>query len=514
MVKFSKTDYKRLEEIAGRQQAVVKPFENDTPEKRLGRCRKVKKDGWSAFEFFAKQYFPHVVHLEFSSAHRYMFQVIEGRTGLICVTGFRGLGKTAIFGLLYPLWKIVKGEKYLVYVCADIAQSSEKAGFLRYELETNARLLGDFPELKIAEDDEESFFLANNTKIRPASIKQSIRGTINPKTARRPGLIILDDIDSEINLGNPLIGKRRKDKITQEIRGSLDPQSQGRAIWLGNITHPNFAIAQFKSQILEEIKADRKTVNEYSTCLIGNEKCLLQIPVEKGGKSMWEEQYPTDSLPALKAEYGAVGYLREMMGRALIDGLIFKAEWFIAGKIPSDKAMTEVWLYVDPAWGQKGCYKSVISIGYDGYNYYVLKVWVRQCENSKLFEYLHRVHQELTKRFSVRYRASFESNFGQDRMLLDFDSWAREKGLNPIGHFFRKINNRENKNLRIEQLEPVIESGAVVFPEGQDMPTLIGQFTAYPKGYIDGCDAFAGCMERFTRYSKARRVRVRSRFTL
>lgn len=511
MVKFTKTDYKRLEEIAGRQ-AVTKPFENDNPEKKQARCRKVRKAGWSAFEFFAKQYFPHVVNLDFCTAHRYMFNVIEGHRGVIGVTGFRGLGKTAVFGFIYPLWKIVNGEKYLIYICADITQALEKAGFLRYELENNIRLLNDFPGLKIREEDDDAFFLANNTKIRPASIKQSIRGTLNPKTAKRPGLIVLDDIDSETNVGNPLIGKRRKDKITQEIRGTLDPQAKGRAIWLGNLTHPNFAIYQYKAQIIDEIKADRKAVNEYAACLNGNEKRLIQIPVEKNGQSLWEAQYPTESLPALKAEYGTVGYLREMMGRALIDGLIFKAQWFISGTIPPDKEMKEVWLYVDPAWGKKGCYKSVITIGHDGFHYYVLKVWVRQCENSKLFAYLHLVYSELAKRFSVRFRAGFESNFGQDRMLRDFDDWARANNLNPVGHFFRKINNKENKNLRIEQLEPVIESGAVVFPEGQDMPTLIGQFTSYPKGYIDGCDAFAGCMERFAGYGKTKRIRVRSGF--
>jgi hypothetical protein len=43
-----------------------------------------------------------------------------------------------------------------------------------------------------------------------------------------------------------------------------------------------------------------------------------------------------------------------------------------------------------------------------------------------------------------------------------------------------------------------------LFPEGQDTPTLISQFLTYPDGYIDGCDALAGCLERFSEYDIGR----------
>ena len=55
-----------------------------------------------------------------------------------------------------------------------------------------------------------------------------------------------------------------------------------------------------------------------------------------------------------------------------------------------------------------------------------------------------------------------------------------------------------------------IETAKVLFPEGQDTPTLISQFLTYPDGYIDGCDALAGCLERFSEYDIGRnRVKVR-----
>jgi predicted phage terminase large subunit-like protein len=438
-----------------------------------------------------------------------MFRVVDRSKGVIGITGFRGLGKSAIFGFIYPIWKIINGERYVICCSANIEQSAEKTDFIRYELKNNKRLLHDFPELDIQDSDDNIFFLKNNAKIRAVSIKQTIRGTINSRVSRRPGLIVCDDIDEETNIGNIDIGKRKKEKILHEIKGSLDPQVSGKVLWLGNLTHPNFAICQLKEQIVAEMRSGEPSVSGDAPCIVGDEKRLLQIPLERKGRSLWEAQYRSSSLVSLQKELGMVGYLREMMGRSLIDGSIFKAHWFIRDSIPGDSQMHEVWLYFDPAWGTKGCYRAVIAIGYDGHRYYVLKVWCRQCENARMFEYLHQVYSELKQRFGVRVRFSYEANYGQSRIMADFDRWCDDVGLHKIGHYFKAIYNYENKNLRIEALEPVIESGKIIFPDGQDMQTLIAQFTSYPHGYIDGPDAVSGCMERFGAFGTANKVRVR-----
>jgi len=511
MLTIPKLDSKKLE-VAASRAVICEPFGHDSPDKRVMRIRQVKAGDWQAFEFFAKTYFPHIIELDFCPAHHYMFSVVEKSSGVTGITGFRGLGKSAMFGFIYPVWKIILGERYVIYGAANIEQSNEKADFIANEFENNQRLLTDFPHLKIKETDDNVYFLTNNAKIRAVSIKQTIRGTINSRVGKRPGLIILDDIDEETNVGNMTIGKRKMEKIIQEIRGSLDPSSNGKVLWLGNLTHPNFAICQLKKQITDEIKADNIQINENALCLYGDEKRLIQIPLEKNGKSMWEAQYPTSSLPSLKKELGMIGFLREMQGQSLIDGLIFKASWFISGQIPPDKEMREVWLYIDPAWGKKGCFKSIIAIGFNGYQYYVLKAWCRQCENSKMFEYLYNTFSELKSRFGARVRFSYEANFGQTRLMTDFDNWSRNNGFITISHYFKQIINTENKNLRIEALEPIIESGKVVFPEGQDMPTVIGQFTSYPQGYIDAPDALAGCLARFQSYGKRNTIRIRGCF--
>jgi len=103
-----------------------------------------------------------------------------------------------------------------------------------------------------------------------------------------------------------------------------------------------------------------------------------------------------------------------------------------------------------------------------------------------------------------------EANFGQDRLWKEFDDWCDANDLQRISHHIKKIYTKENKNLRIEQTETPIESGKVLFPDGQDMVTLKSQFLTYPDGYIDGCDAVAWCLERFESYGKKKGFKVRT----
>jgi len=510
--KFIQRHNKALTEIASKTISVL-PFIDDNPEAKEERIARTKGEGWDSFSFFCHTYFPHVFGLPFCPAHQTMFNESDKSTGIISITGFRGLGKTVLMGVVYPIWKIIKGERYVIHTAADVDLAQERTAFTLHELINNRRLLSDFPELQPVDTFDLDFYLKNKTRIRARSIKQSHRGTINPKTAKRPGLIICDDIDKEENMGNQSIGKRRMEKITQELAGALDPGQSGKVIWLGNLVHPNYAICQFLSLIIDEIKAIQPEVDTNANSVLkAHQKAILRFSLENlDGTSVWEEQYPTATLPNLKAKFGNTGYQREMLGQPVIEGNIFKFHWFTKYRsLPTATQLKRVWLYADPAWGEKGCFKAVISIGYDGNKFYVLSVWIRQTENTKFFRYYYDKCQELDRTYRVKFRSAMETTYGQARILADFDRWATDNHLPPISHRIKRIDNKENKNLRIERTETLIETAKILFPDGQDTPTLISQFLTYPDGYIDGCDALSGCLERFSEYDIGRnRVRVR-----
>lgn len=510
-MKITQKDLKYFSDIASRTASVL-PFAEDTPAQKKKRIKQASGDTWQSFSYFCLTYFPHIFKHNFCYAHEEMFTIVESNNGVTAVTGFRGLGKTVLMGVVYPIWKIIKGERYIIHTAADSELAEERTAFTYNELTNNKRLLSDFEYLFPEDTDESDFYLKNKARIRARGIKQSFRGTINPKTSTRPGIIICDDIDKEENIGNQSIGRKRLDKITQELGGSLDPSGIGKILWLGNLVHPNYAICQFQQLIEDELKTDKQNFNPDNTShLIGKGKILLRFPLEnEDGRSIWEEQYPSSTLPFLRQKFGFSGYQREFLGKPVIEGNMFKHHWFSKYSI-IPKRFSKVRLYADPAWGQKGCFKAIIAIGYEGHKFYVIKVWIRQTENSKFFSYFYDAYQELSNKYKVRFRASMETNFGQDRILKDFDQWAKDNNLYPISYHIQKINNDQNKNLRIERTDTVIETGKVVFPDNQDTPTLINQFLTYPQGYIDGPDALAGCLERFAEYDTGRnRTRVRS----
>ncbi len=369
MIKITQKDNKRFEEIAEKR-VTIRPFVGNTEKDKRHRRNKVKGEGWKAFSYFCSEYFPHIFGLKFSEGHREAFEYVDERDGINAVSGYRGMGKTVELGIVYPIWKIIKGESYVIHVASDEGLAAERTSFTYNELTQNTRLINDYPELTPIGSDEVDFFLKNRTRIRARGTSQAIRGTINPRTAKRPGVIICDDIDREENIGNQTIGRRKMGKIIKECGGGLDPAG-GKVIWLGNLVHPNYAICQFEELIKEEIKAqDDYQETDFDVYnvqhLFGNDKFLLRFPLEDAeGKSVWEEQYPTESLPALRKKFGHTGYQQEFLGKAVIEGNMFKYHWFKKWKI-LPKNFRRVWLYADPAWGKKGCFKAIVSIGYDG----------------------------------------------------------------------------------------------------------------------------------------------------
>jgi len=194
--KFIHRHNKALTEIASKTISVL-PFIDDNPEAKTDRIRRTTGEGWDAFSFFCHTYFPHIFPLPFCPAHETMFDETEKGSGIIGITGFRGLGKTVLMGVVYPIWMVIKGERYVIHTAADVDLAQERTAFTLHELQNNKRLTIDYPELQPVDAFDLDFYLKNKARIRARSIKQSHRGTINPKTAKRPGLIVCDDIDKE-----------------------------------------------------------------------------------------------------------------------------------------------------------------------------------------------------------------------------------------------------------------------------------------------------------------------------
>ena len=263
----------------------------------------------------------------------------------------------------------------------------------------------------------------------------------------------------------------------------------------------------------DEIKsADPTAKPDDRKHLVSGKKIMLRFPVEDlNGHSVWPEQYPDADLKELKKTMGTVSYLREMMGKKIIEGKVFKWEWFKRWrKLPDHKACYAR-LYADLAPGEKYCYKAFLGGFRNDKTYYVTHIRVRQEKDSAFFRAFYSSFEELLAKFGSRFRAYVEGNFGQYRNFCrDFDLFCMENNLPSITHKIRKYDNMGKKTERIESLETIIEQGKIIFPDGQDTKTLEEQFLAYPDGYMDGPDATEGWLQQFPGYNP-RRGRARAR---
>ena len=252
MKKFTQRQQKTLERIAAKTPSIL-PFAGDTPALRAERLASVLAPDWSGFSTFCTTYFPHIFTLPWAPDHRTMFEHVQDLTGVIAITGFRGLGKTVLMGVAYSLWALARGETYIIHTAADSELADERTRFLHHELSQNRRLLSDFPSSPATSTPG---FGLKTDDVRARGVTQGHRGTFNPLNGKRPGLIICDDIDQSANIGSQRVGRNKLTKIIEEIAGALDPQARGRVLWLGNLVHPNYAICQFRELVLDEIRRD------------------------------------------------------------------------------------------------------------------------------------------------------------------------------------------------------------------------------------------------------------------
>jgi hypothetical protein len=138
---------------------------------------------------------------------------------------FVGLGKTVLMGVVYPIWRIIKGERYVIHTAADVDLAQERTAFTLHELQNNKRLTMDYPELQ----QWMPLISTSISRTKPGSEPEASSRAIEELSipdCQAAGLIVCDDIDKEENMGNQSIGKRRMEKITQELAGGT-PLSGG-----------------------------------------------------------------------------------------------------------------------------------------------------------------------------------------------------------------------------------------------------------------------------------------------
>ncbi len=163
---------------------------------------------------FARAYLPANFNLAPSPMHRELVSLLQQATrqrgARLAIAAPRGHAKSTIVSLAHVLWCICyQKEQFICLVCNTLDQAADSLSQVKAELQSNPRLLEDFPEACEAPGSspgaprwrKNEIIARNGVKVTALGAGSQIRGRRH--RPHRPTLIILDDIENESEVRSP-----------------------------------------------------------------------------------------------------------------------------------------------------------------------------------------------------------------------------------------------------------------------------------------------------------------------
>ncbi|PPC91898.1 MAG: hypothetical protein CTY34_02030 [Methylobacter sp.] len=212
-----------------------------------GKARRER--AWGDYGYFCQTYFPHYVPTpHFSQFHTFIFArfpaCIDAKTDAREVyQAPRGEAKSTYVTQLGALWCIVTGRKHMIGIIMNTEeQAAEMLESIKAELDTNPRLLMDFPEAagRGRVWQATTAITTNNRKIRIGGTGKKIRGMKHGP--HRPDLILLDDVENDENVKVKAQRDKVEDFVLRAVIGLAGPAGGMDVCWVGTSLHYDAAI--------------------------------------------------------------------------------------------------------------------------------------------------------------------------------------------------------------------------------------------------------------------------------
>ena len=233
---------KQLSELGQKLRLQIEAVVDSFPPDKVAADRRLERSH-NDFNFFRRTYFPHYIQFGDSELHLYLDDLLpamvanpDGEHHAIAAP--RGESKSTIVGLIFVIWCIVTERKHYILLAMDAwEQAAEHMESLRAELDSNPRLLNDWPNAtgrgRIWR--EGVIITANNIKVQGAGSGKKIRGRRHGPY--RPDLVIGDDLENDENVMNP----SQRDKLEKWVKRTLlqlgDAAGSLDVVIIGTILH-------------------------------------------------------------------------------------------------------------------------------------------------------------------------------------------------------------------------------------------------------------------------------------
>ena len=436
----------------------------------------------------------------------------------------RGHGKSAYLSNVYPVHQIAYKKRHYIIIVSETEKMSQKfVEWIADQLKFNAKLREDFGELlsplkqRNDMDNLEGFVAYNGCKVQSASIGKQLRGARHG--AYRPDLVILDDLESSKNTNT----KELRDKNFHWFNSVIMPIgdiTKTSFIYMGTLVHGQGLLpavlnrSDFDSKIYSAIVSEPLNTEKWAeieTLLRDTENpnreeqadifyFANKDEMDAGTCTLWNERFSYYDLIKIKINVGSKAFASEYLNKPSDDeSCIFKKDYFVYyNEQQVDISRLSIYGFWDLALGKnsRSDYNAVIILGRDDLTgtMYILESWASKIPLHKAKEQV----KLLIKKWKPRL-------FGVETVQMQFEVYRQLKEeLYKEGIYYTRlmpILPKGKKEMRIEQLEPLVESGFLRFNKGQRM--LIEQMELFPScDHDDSVDALASAVELAGRQRK------------
>ncbi|MCH8824634.1 MAG: phage terminase large subunit [Planctomycetes bacterium] len=479
---------------------------------------------------FAQTYLPAHYKYAPSSMHLQLFEDLQKATverGVhLAIAAPRGHAKSTIVSHTYILWCICyHTEPYIMLISNTLDLSSDFLSLIKRELQSNIRLLEDFPDVceplgsqtGAPRWRQAEIITRNGVKVTALGAEKQIRGRRHNQ--HRPTLIVLDDVENETEVRS---AEQRKHKEQWFNKAVLKVgTSQSNFIVVGTILHydallanlidrsksPNWTGKKFQAVCKwsshtelwskwESIYCHREEFEGAQgpkaarTYFKNNKRVML-----KGTKVLWGELEDYYALMELRISEGRASFDSEKQNEPVNpEDCYFQESDFqfwddeyssVEALIGSMRGRHSFYGACDPSMGKQGKGSddtAIITLLRDDLSgmLYVIDADIKRRKPDAIIDDIIRFH-----RLRGYQRFVMEINQFQEFLSDVLKKRSRELGV------YVPVYNRRNtsdKEGRIQSLQPHISSGTIRFSRRHI--TLVDQLRQFPMGaHDDGPDA-------------------------
>ena len=196
----------------------------------------------NSMEMFCKTFFPELFYKPFSPLHKELFRILDDDSiRYAAIAAPRGIGKTTIFNMAFPLKRILFRDSYYIIPVSETGDAAmEQSDDVKQELVNNELIRTLFGDLSPTDRQDpfgqKAWVTSTGCKVLPRGAGQQIRG--RKYRGRRPDLIIVDDLEDDESVESQERREKLKRWFFSALLNSVDRGTRNwRVLVIGTILH-------------------------------------------------------------------------------------------------------------------------------------------------------------------------------------------------------------------------------------------------------------------------------------